>query len=154
MSKELEIISRSPLETEELGKRVGDSLHAGAVVCLHGELGAGKTVFIRGLTRGYLKAPDVAVTSPTYVLQHIYRNETAIVYHLDTYRIEGGGDEFQASGLDECIRAGDGVVCIEWPERVADALPESRAEIYLAHLSPTERHIRIQHAQSALQIKT
>ncbi len=139
-----EFESASPEQTEFLGLKLGCLLRYGDVVCLHGELGAGKTVLIRGLTRGFLgESPCIVVTSPTYVLQHVYRQAESVVHHIDAYRMEGGGAEFEASGLGECFKDERAIVCIEWPERVVESIPENSLHLHLAHKGPLKRCITL-----------
>lgn len=130
-------------ETEALGAIAGSLARPGMLFALRGELGAGKTVFVRGLARGFLGKDEAAVTSPTYVLLHVYRSATKTLYHIDAYRMKGGGDEFESSGLAECMADAAGITCIEWPERVEAVLPEDRIEIELEHRDPTTRALRI-----------
>lgn len=134
------IESNSPQETETLAKRIAAVLPGGVLILLSGELGAGKTCFVRGLARGLNVPSDVAITSPTYVLQHIYRGGRLTVYHIDAYRLMGGADEFEASGLQECMSDADGVVCMEWPEKVpGEPLNPERLEISIEHMDLEKR---------------
>ena len=91
------IVSRSEEETSAAGERLGQRLAAGAVVLLYGDLGAGKTAFVRGLARG-LGAPADDVTSPTFTLVQEYRGRLTL-YHVDLYRLEPA--EIDDLGLDE-----------------------------------------------------
>jgi tRNA threonylcarbamoyladenosine biosynthesis protein TsaE len=139
----LDVETNSPAETEALAAKLGRQLAGGTVVTLSGELGAGKTVFVRGLARGLGVPKQVAITSPTYVLLHRYEGGRLTLYHIDAYRIGGGADEFEASGLNECLNDPNAVVCIEWPERVS-GLQLSRAprvEVKLDHLDPVRRKV-------------
>jgi len=136
------IETHSPQETEALAAKLGEALSGGMLLSLSGELGAGKTCFVRGLARGMGIPKDVMVTSPTYVLQHIYRGGRLTVYHIDAYRLRGGADEFEASGLEECLRDPQGVVCMEWPECVGtDSLSSERIEIAIEHVDPETRRL-------------
>lgn len=138
----LTIETHSPKETEALAARLAEVLRGGMLISLSGELGAGKTCFVRGLARGLGVPKDVMITSPTYVLQHIYRGGRLTVYHIDAYRLRGGADEFEASGLEECLRDQQGIVCMEWPECVGvDALSSERLEIAIAHIDPDTRRL-------------
>ncbi|MCW8132991.1 MAG: tRNA (adenosine(37)-N6)-threonylcarbamoyltransferase complex ATPase subunit type 1 TsaE [Planctomycetota bacterium] len=130
-------------ETEALGAIAGALAPAGMLFALRGELGAGKTVFVRGLARGLLGKDEAAVTSPTYVLLHVYKGGAKTLYHIDVYRMKGGGEEFESSGLAECLADAAGVVCLEWPERVEAVLPEDRVEIEIEHADPTVRNLRV-----------
>ena len=116
---------------------------SGILITLEGELGAGKTVFVRGLARG-LGIPTEAITSPTYVLQHIYRGGRLLLYHMDAYRIAGGAREFEASGLLECLDDPQAVVCLEWPERLAGfQWPTDRIKVEIEHCDMERRRIKL-----------
>ena len=99
-------------ETAAAGERLAASLRAGDVVLLYGELGAGKTAFVRGLARGLGATPD-DVSSPTFTLVQEYRGRVTL-YHVDLYRVEPA--EADDLGLDELV-IGNGIVAIEWAER-------------------------------------
>jgi tRNA threonylcarbamoyladenosine biosynthesis protein TsaE len=134
----------SAAQTEALGASIAGNLAGGTVILLSGELGAGKTVFVRGLARGLHMPRGVAVTSPTYVLQHAYRGGRLTLYHIDAYRLSGGAGEFEASGLRECLDDPAGVVCIEWPERLPDLQwPTRRIDVKLEHVDAEKRRINI-----------
>ena len=106
-------------ETRQVAARLAAALGPGAVILLHGDLGAGKTAFVRGLAEG-LGVPDDEVSSPTFTLVHEYRGGRLPLFHADLYRLAGGIslDDF---GLDEV--AEDGIIAIEWPERLARVVP-------------------------------
>ncbi|MEW5762803.1 MAG: tRNA (adenosine(37)-N6)-threonylcarbamoyltransferase complex ATPase subunit type 1 TsaE [Bacillota bacterium] len=116
----------SPEETEKVGALLGSLAAAGDVICLYGPLGAGKTVFARGLGRGL--GVDTRIASPTFTLIHEHRGRLPF-YHADAYRLEGAGD-FRAVGGEEYLY-GDGVTVIEWADRIAQALPEARLDVFL-----------------------
>ncbi len=124
-----ECITSSEEETEALGASVAQHLRAGDVLACFGDLGSGKTVFIRGVCRG-LGVND-PVTSPTFTLIHHYKGRVP-VYHFDFYRIRSE-EEALALGLEEFF-AGDGVCVIEWADRITGLLPTPRIEVHLAHL--------------------
>jgi tRNA threonylcarbamoyladenosine biosynthesis protein TsaE len=105
----------SPEETEALGRRVGASIDGPAVLLLAGDLGAGKTLFARGLAAGLGADPD-EVSSPTFSLVNRYDGGRLRLYHLDLYRIEGPDAAFQV-GLDELLEE-RAIVAVEWPERL------------------------------------
>ena len=115
------IVSGSEHETSDAGARLGATLAGGEVVLLYGELGAGKTAFVRGLARGIGAAPD-EVSSPTFTLIQEYRGRLTL-YHVDLYRLRP--EEIGDLGLDEMV-GGDGIVAIEWanrwPNRPMDAI--------------------------------
>jgi len=100
-------------ETTEAGLGLGRQLRPGDVVLLYGDLGAGKTAFVRGLARGMGANPD-EVSSPTFTIVQEYAGETATLYHVDLYRLEPA--EIDDLGLEDLV-SGDGVVAIEWAER-------------------------------------
>lgn len=107
-----EILTNSEEETSAIGERLGASLRQGDVVLLYGELGAGKTAFVRGLARGLGASPD-DVSSPTFTLIQEYMGRVTL-YHVDLYRLEP--KEIPDLGLEDLV-LGDGVVAIEWAER-------------------------------------
>jgi len=115
----------TPEATRELGQAIAAGLRPGHVVCLFGDLGAGKTTLVQGIARG-LGILD-PVTSPTFTLIHEYRNSPPL-FHIDLYRLESF--ELEDLGLDEYLE-GEGIVCIEWPEKMSD-LPKPRLEVHLS----------------------
>lgn len=135
-----DFISSGVEQTERLGVRMGELLQPYDVVCLSGELGAGKTVLARGIGRGWGTA--VRVTSPTYVLVNEYPRfrDGAILYHVDCYRLEHAFD-ITTAGLEYIIDS-PGALVVEWAERIADLLPEDRLWITLAYENLTRRHLR------------
>lgn len=100
-------------ETESAGESLGRTLRAGEVVLLFGDLGAGKTAFVRGLARGVGADPE-EVSSPTFTIVQEYPGTSATLYHVDLYRLEP--DEIDDLGLEDLV-AGEGIVAIEWAER-------------------------------------
>jgi len=133
--------TRSAGATRSLGERLGRLLADGDVVALVGELGAGKTQFVRGLCRG-AGVPDAEVSSPTFAIVATYRGRLQ-VNHADLYRI-GDDDELYATGFHDLV-GGPGATVVEWADRVPGALPAERLEIALAHdgRSPGVRHLAI-----------
>jgi tRNA threonylcarbamoyladenosine biosynthesis protein TsaE len=130
------VISESEQATTDLGSRLARSLQAGAVVLLEGELGAGKTAFVRGLATG-LGAPEEEVSSPTFTLVQEYRGRLPFL-HADLYRISGA--EAEDLGLDELGR--DGVVAIEWAEKLARR-PAGALHVRIEDLGGDRRRITI-----------
>jgi tRNA threonylcarbamoyladenosine biosynthesis protein TsaE len=110
------IVTRSEEETSAAGDRFAPRLPPGSVVLLYGDLGAGKTAFVRGLAHGLGASPD-QVSSPTFTLIQEYRGRTTL-YHVDLYRLEPR--EIADLGLDELIET-NAIVAIEWAERWIDA---------------------------------
>jgi tRNA threonylcarbamoyladenosine biosynthesis protein TsaE len=128
-----EVTTASPAETEELGRRLGERLAPGDVVLLNGELGAGKTTFVRGVARGVGSAAPVA--SPTFQLVRVYPGPLQLA-HVDLYRIENSA-ELADLGLDEL--SGQGAVVVEWGDRID--VPDA-ALIEIEHLGGDRRLIR------------
>ena len=108
--------SSGPERSIALGTELGGLLQAGDVICLSGELGAGKTIFSRGIGAGW--GATIALTSPTYNLVHEHQRhqDDARLYHLDLYRIDGAKDA-ETLGLDDLLES-DAAVILEWPERI------------------------------------
>ena len=113
--------SRSEAETITIARELAQTLGAGAVVLLSGNLGAGKTAFVRGLAQGLGINPD-EVSSPTFTIVHEYRGGRLALYHADLYRLERTATE--DIGLEE-MGVKDGVLAIEWPDRLTHALPSA-----------------------------
>jgi tRNA threonylcarbamoyladenosine biosynthesis protein TsaE len=132
-----EILTASEEETSAAGERLSASLQAGAVLLLYGDLGAGKTAFVRGLARG-LGAPDEEVTSPTFTIVQEYPGRITL-YHVDLYRLEER--EVDDLGLEELV-LGDGIVAIEWAERWRER-PDDAVEVRIEDDGEDARRIRI-----------
>ena len=140
----IEVITHSPAETIELGRQFGASLQGGEVVALIGNLGTGKTHFIKGAAAG-LQAPDLGrVNSPTFVLINEYegRGGELTVYHIDAYRLQSVA-EFEALGFADYCRP-DTVILIEWADKILPALTGiDYIRIDLSHEGPADRRIKI-----------
>jgi tRNA threonylcarbamoyladenosine biosynthesis protein TsaE len=120
------IDSYSAAETERLATQLGQVLPPDTVLALHGDLGAGKTTFVRGLARAW--GIREAVTSPTFNLYTLYRGERQLI-HLDAYRLESGAD-LDALMIEDFLES-PWCFAVEWPERIPDALPEGTWHLYL-----------------------
>lgn len=131
---------RSPEETAALAARLAALLQPGDVLCLSGDLGAGKTTFTRALVAA-LGSP-APVSSPTFTLIHEYHGGRLPVVHADAYRLRGPGD-VPDTGLEEYLVEGAGVTVIEWPERIAAALPDERLDIALTDTGGDARQVRL-----------
>jgi len=141
--RSLDFMSHSPEQTARFGTRLGERLTTGDVICLSGELGAGKTTLIIGLGRGWGALDQV--TSPTFVLVNEYRRADSLrLRHLDCYRLKSGA-EAMALGFDDLLAA-EGVMVIEWPERIVDVLPPERLNVTLRWVSgsDTKRGLRLE----------
>ena len=131
-------ISDSPQRTAEAGAECARRANAGDVFALTGDLGAGKTQFVKGFVAGL--SAQAEVTSPTFTLVHEYSGGRLPVYHFDFYRLDSS-DEVTRLGLDEYL-FGDGVCIIEWADRFKELLPHGTRWISLEVQSDTERAIR------------
>ena len=127
----------SAAETEALAARLAGELEAGDVVLLSGDLGAGKTTFVRGAAAALGTAEPV--TSPTFTIGHRYHG-SADVSHLDLYRFRGLSAA-EWGDLEPYVE--DAIVFVEWPEAGLGALPEERADVRLEHVAPDRRRIRV-----------
>lgn len=134
-----EFTTRSPQETFELAKRIGNRLRGGEVFLLQGDLGAGKTVFAKGLAAGLGIDPS-DVTSPSFTLVNIHAGRFHF-YHVDLYRLESG--LHQDLGLDEMFEDRNAITAIEWPERLEYA-PANSISVSIEYLSDIERKISLQ----------
>lgn len=133
------IITNSASETVQEGERFGKTLKSGDIVLLKGDLGAGKTHFVKGIARAFGYHED-EVQSPTFALIHEYHGTTTL-YHFDCYRLLKS-DEALRFGLNEYVN-GDGISLIEWPEIIADLLPEGCLEVQIRHIDKAQREISI-----------
>ena len=131
------LLTNSEEETSAAGERLSDALQAGDVVLLYGDLGAGKTAFVRGLARG-LGAPPDDVSSPTFTIVQEYRGRIPL-YHVDLYRLEPA--EIADLGLEELV-CGDGVVAIEWADRWPGR-PDDVYEVTIADAGEDARSIAV-----------
>ena len=124
----MEFETYSAEETFRLGEMTGGKLKPGTVVCLDGDLGVGKTVFVKGVAKGLgIKEP---VVSPTFTILQEYREGRIPLYHFDVYRIEDP-EEMYEIGFDDFLY-GDGVCLIEWAKRVTELLPDGVLRITIA----------------------
>ena len=138
----LDIISHSPAQTRRLGARLGARAQAGDIYCLEGDLGSGKTSFVQGIGEGLgVRGP---IVSPTFVLVGVYRSAPGRppLYHLDLYRISGPQEALDF-GLEDYLY-GEGVVAIEWAERIREILPAEHLWITFRHLDATKRGLVMQ----------
>lgn len=134
-----EFITNSPAETENLGAALGKLLPAGTVLAYRGDLGAGKTAFTRGLSRG-LGCAEL-VTSPTYTIVNEYLGGRLPLFHFDMYRLRSSEDLWDI-GWEDYLERG-GVCAVEWSENVADAL-EDAVTITIEKLGETSRRITLE----------
>ena len=118
-------VTNSPEETEELGRRLGETAEPGMVIAFTGDLGAGKTAFTRGLARG-LGIRD-RVTSPTFTIVNEYEGGRLPLFHFDMYRLASADELFDIGWEDYLARGG--VCAVEWSENVAEAMDESTIRV-------------------------
>lgn len=135
--------SSSPEETEEIARRIARDAAAGDFYALSGELGAGKTVFVRGFVSQLI--PDAAVSSPSYAILNVYRGRDVTVNHFDTYRISSEED-LESTGFYEAISGG--ITLCEWPERIPFALPDGYWDVRIEKRSEVERTVSIERIES------
>jgi len=132
------VITASEEETSLAGEALGRDLKPGDVVLLFGDLGAGKTAFVRGMARGIGADPE-DVSSPTFTIVQEYAGRSATLYHVDLYRLESA--EIDDLGLDDLVSS-DGIVAIEWAERWKGR-PDDVTEVRLEHRGEDRRAIDI-----------
>jgi len=132
-----EFFSRSPEQTRRVGMRLGGLLQPGDLICLQGDLGAGKTTLVQGIAQGW--GSLYRVSSPTFVLVNEYRRPgDAYLFHMDAYRIESAPE---AAELDLDSMLADGALIVEWPERVESVLPPERLWLHLEYMAEEHRRI-------------
>jgi len=133
----MEALTRSPEDTQQLGRQLAQRLRAGDVLALTGEIGSGKTTFVRGLAEG-LGVPLSSVASPSFVLVRVYRGRIPL-YHADLFRLEGLPEAVNV-GLEEYYDR-QGITVIEWANRVPGVLPEEYLEIRFEVVDPKTRRL-------------
>lgn len=142
----MRLVTENPEETIEAGYRVGKALRKGQTVCLYGDLGSGKTVFVKGIARA-MGIAEREITSASFIIISEHMGETGIpLYHIDLYRLEKGGIE--ETGIYDYIGR-DGIAVIEWAERAADMgdcirvkinfISEDKRELIIEGLDETDR---------------
>lgn len=124
MLENKQYISESPEETKEIAEEIAAELEPGDVLCMYGDLGAGKTAFVQGLAKGLgIKGH---ITSPTFTIVNEYYGRLTL-YHFDVYRV-ADPDEMYEIGYEEYVY-GDGVSVIEWPQLIDEILPDKRYSV-------------------------
>ncbi|MGI6027847.1 MAG: tRNA (adenosine(37)-N6)-threonylcarbamoyltransferase complex ATPase subunit type 1 TsaE [Candidatus Heteroscillospira sp.] len=135
----MEIITKSELETEQAGASLGSRVPNGTVIAMYGDLGAGKTAFVRGMARGM--GITARVNSPTFTIVNEYAGDREL-FHFDMYRL-GSSDELFDIGWEDYL-AREGVCVVEWSENVSDAFDGTEIKVSIAKLSDTARKITIE----------
>jgi len=139
---EVLFVSTSDQETREIAKKILLDLEEGTVICLYGDLAAGKTTFSQGIAA----ALGISrLTSPTFIIMREYPTNSELIsrlYHLDLYRVDSP-EEIRAFDLEEIIQDKKNLVIIEWPERIESILPSKRIDIHFKITDDNEREITI-----------
>jgi tRNA threonylcarbamoyladenosine biosynthesis protein TsaE len=134
----MDFFSRSPEQTRRVGRRLGGVLEAGDVICLQGDLGAGKTTFVQGIAQGWGSLDSVS--SPTFILVNVYRRaDQGQLFHMDAYRLDSAPE---AEELDLDSMLAQGALLIEWPERMNGLIPSERLWVNLEHIDEEEREMK------------
>jgi tRNA threonylcarbamoyladenosine biosynthesis protein TsaE len=134
----LKLFSDSRDQTVEIGRRIGTSLTGGDIVALIGELGSGKTCLTQGMAKGLGVAENVPVVSPTFTLVNEYPGRVPLV-HLDVYRLSGPRD-LEDMGYEEYFY-GDGIIVIEWAEKIRDILPAKTLFVSMRYIDENTREM-------------
>lgn len=136
----VEFFSHSPEQTRRIGMRLGAALQAGDMICLQGDLGAGKTTFVQGFAQGWGSVD--AVSSPTFIIVNMYRRaDQSQLFHMDAYRLDSTPE---AEELDLDSMLADGALIIEWPERLPGLIPAERLWIQLEHMADEGRQMKFE----------
>ncbi len=140
----MEILSKSALETENIGKKLAKILKGTEIIALYGDLGAGKTAFTRGIA-DFFGIKDI-VSSPTFSIMNEYESDKCKIYHFDMYRVNSTED-LESTGFFDCI--GNGIVIIEWAQNIERDLPRDVIKIYINKTNNDEntRIIKIEGAE-------
>jgi tRNA threonylcarbamoyladenosine biosynthesis protein TsaE len=141
------IRTSAPGETIALGESLGRAARAGDLLCLWGELGAGKTQLAKGIALGL--GIDATVNSPTFILMNEYPGGRLPLFHVDLYRLADAADALAGGVVDE--RQAEGVTVVEWPERMGDVLPLARLDVRIDGTGDDVRAIELSTADPALE---
>ena len=134
----MDFFSRSPEQTRSVGMRLGRVLQMGDVICLQGDLGAGKTTFVQGIAQGWGSLDPVS--SPTFIIVNVYRGaDQKQLFHLDAYRLDS---TLEAEELDLDLMLAQGPLLIEWPERVERLVPREHLWVKLEYVDEEEREMK------------
>lgn len=137
-SHTIEFHSYSPEQTRQLGERLGRELRLGDVICLQGDLGAGKTTLVQGIAQGW--GSSDAVSSPTFIIVNVYRGAgQRQLFHMDAYRLDSASE---AEELDLDAMLAQGPLLIEWPERMDGLIPGERLWVQLDYINEAEREMK------------
>ncbi len=142
MGRRVIFTSFSPEETLAFGKRVGEHAPLGTVFSFFGDLGSGKTTFIKGILSGVGIDPE-EITSPTFTYMHSFtskKNPAISIYHFDLYRLKTTED-FITLGFHEYLQEEGAICCIEWSDKIASLLPKNTISLTLSYQNTTQRII-------------
>lgn len=137
-----EFITNSAEETISAGRELSASLHAGQLVVLRGNLGAGKTTLVKGIAEGFRAAPEENVTSPTFNLVHEYRGPDVTLFHIDLYRIDTSR-ELMALAIDDLRSEPGAILLVEWGEKFGEIQSQSDGEVAIEVLGETQRCVSL-----------
>lgn len=142
------IVSSSVSETERCGFELARSLHGRSFVALYGDLGMGKTAFVRGMAKAL--CPDAAVQSPTYTVINEYKKGgRSVLVHVDAYRIRDD-DDLYSTGFYDCAEYEDCVMAVEWCENIPFAVPRDAITVKIEPLGDTQRRITVEGSDISL----
>lgn len=128
----------------QFAKNFGQQLPLNSIICFYGDLGAGKTTFIKGLANAVAECSPQEVNSPTFVYLNIYEGKKTI-YHFDLYRMDSES-EFLSMGFEELLN-GNGICCIEWAEKIESLIPSHAIHIEIQHAPNNSRKIAIKYCR-------
>ena len=135
--------SHSPADTDKLAAAVAKTLDpSGNLICMYGDIGTGKTAFVKFLAKHL--GIEEKVTSPSFVILNEYRSETINLYHFDLYRLENEGVQTILDELTEYTEKDNSVTIIEWAEFFSISFPENRIDIKIEYLGDTEREFTLE----------
>jgi tRNA threonylcarbamoyladenosine biosynthesis protein TsaE len=141
LKDQMEWISDSPAMTLQLGRDFGKTLSSNTILCIYGDLGAGKTTFLKGMIHEMTGLLPDEITSPTFVYLNSYQAPKFKIFHFDLYRLRNS-EEFLERGFDEYL-INDGICCIEWSERIDSLLPKCCVRMYLSYINEYCRKINV-----------
>ena len=135
-----EFVTNSAEETISAGRELSTVFHAGQLIVLRGNLGAGKTTLVKGIAEGFGAAPKENVTSPTFNLVHEYRGPNATIFHIDLYRIDTER-ELMTLGMDDLRSEPGAILLVEWGEKFSQIQNDCNGEIAIEILGETQRRM-------------
>ena len=137
----IRLLSLAAHETERFGETIASTVGSSGVITLEGDLGAGKTQFVRGMSRG-LGIDENEISSPTFVICMMHESARGALAHMDAYRLSGD-EELESIGFDEMISEGKLLMAIEWASRIQSSLPTERIDVHIYHRGESTRGLEI-----------